>query len=131
MKEKYFNTLLIGDAFVLAVITILGFARHGELGSAGWRILTTLLPLMGGWYVISPFLGVYNPNRVSEFSQLWRPILGMLLAAPLAATLRGLWLNRPIIPVFVLVLGATVAVAILLWRLTFWIIFARTNRSDG
>jgi hypothetical protein len=40
----------------------------------------------------------------------------MIFAAPLAAVLRGLILNAAIIPIFVVVLGATSAFGILVWR---------------
>jgi hypothetical protein len=40
----------------------------------------------------------------------------MLFAAPLAALLRGLLLNAPIIPIFAVVLGATSAFGMLVWR---------------
>jgi hypothetical protein len=40
----------------------------------------------------------------------------MIFAAPLAAILRGLILNAPIIPIFVVVLAAISAFGMVLWR---------------
>jgi hypothetical protein len=40
----------------------------------------------------------------------------MLFAAPFAAILRGLILNAPIIPIFAIVLAATSALGMLIWR---------------
>ncbi|OGO13254.1 MAG: hypothetical protein A2Y93_05285 [Chloroflexi bacterium RBG_13_68_17] len=49
--------------------------------------------------------------------QLWRPVLAALLAAPLGAMLRGLWLNAPVLPVFAVVMGAVLGAAMFAWRL--------------
>ena len=57
--------------------------------------------------------------------QLWRPFWAMVLAAPLASWLRGVWLNAPIMPIFVLVLGGFSALGILAWRAVYALIFSR------
>jgi hypothetical protein len=44
----------------------------------------------------------------------------MLFAGPLAALLRGLILNASIIPVFAVVLSATSALGMLIWRGSFY-----------
>ena len=64
---------------------------------------------------------------LSDVKQLWRPVLAMVFAAPLAAVLRGLILNAPIIPIFAVVLAGTSAFAMLVWR---WLYFFinRKNR---
>jgi ABC-type xylose transport system permease subunit len=40
----------------------------------------------------------------------------MIFAAPLAAILRGLLINAPVIPIFAVVLSATSAFGMLIWR---------------
>lgn len=117
--------LFIGDLITLALVTVFGFATHGTLGSAGARLLTTFLPLLIGWLAASPALGVYDPRRVLDARQLWRPFWAMILAAPLAAWLRGAWLNAPILPIFVLVLGGFSALGVLGWRAAYILLFAR------
>jgi asparagine N-glycosylation enzyme membrane subunit Stt3 len=117
--------LLAGDILVLAVVTAVGFASHGTLGSAGARMLTTFLPVLAGWFMTAPFLGVYDPQRAADWRQLWRPFWAMLLAGPMAALLRGFWLNSPILPVFVVVLGGISALSILGWRLIYALLAAR------
>jgi len=121
----------IGDIITLALVTAIGFASHGTLDSAGLRMLTTFVPLVVAWYLIAPHLGVYDPSNVSEFRQLWRPFWAMILAAPLAAWLRGMLLNVAISPIFVLVLGGVSAVAILLWRLLYYYLATRRRDEDG
>ena len=42
--------------------------------------------------------------------------VAMLFAGPLAVVLRGLILNAPIIPIFAVVLSATSALGMMIWR---------------
>ena len=112
--------LLAGDIIVFAFVTLFGFASHGTLGSAGSRMLATWVPLWLAWLLIAPHLLVYREEITSEWNQLWRPLWAMILAAPFAAWLRGVWLGSPILPVFVVVLGGVSALAILAWRALFW-----------
>jgi hypothetical protein len=107
---------LVGDAIVLALVTVAGFARHNTLGSAGTRMLATFLPLLIAWLLVAPFVGAFDPEKLGDARQLWRPFWAMVLAAPLGALLRGLWLGQPIDPVFVIVIGGISALALLAWR---------------
>lgn len=79
-------------------------------------MLTTFLPVLAGWLLIAPFFGVYRKACVLEARHLWRPFYAMILAAPMAAFLRAAWLGRPVIPIFVVVLGGVCALAMLAWR---------------
>jgi hypothetical protein len=117
--------LIAGDLLVLLFVTIFGFATHGELGSAGLRVLTTFVPLVVAWALVAPHLGAFDLEKTSQSSQLWRPFWAMVLAGPWAAWMRGALLNAPIIPVFVVVLGGICALALLVWRFLFWAIYAR------
>ncbi|MGH9429260.1 MAG: hypothetical protein ACRD2L_23505, partial [Terriglobia bacterium] len=53
---------------------------------------------------------------------LWRPALAALFAAPLAAVLRGLMLNTPIIPIFAVVLGVTSTLGMVVWRALYFLL---------
>jgi hypothetical protein len=128
MNAQPRTILIIGDLIALILVTIWGFATHGELGTAGTRMLTTFVPLSIAWAAVAPFLGLYDPSRAKDLRQIWRVLWAGVLAGPLAAWLRGVWLNAPIIPIFVLVLGGVGAVGILIWRLLY-VFFAR--RSAG
>lgn len=127
-KSKHISALGIlvaGDILVLLLVTIFGFATHGELGSAGLRMLTTFVPLVVAWALVAPHLGVFDLEKSSQAGQLWRPFWAMVLAGPLAAWLRGTLLNAPIVPIFVVVLGGICAIALFLWRLLYWAVYAR------
>ena len=103
MKKR--AALILGDIIVSGVITLIGFATHGELSLASLpRMLTTFLPLLAGWFLTSPWLGLFDPQNIS-YSIFWRVPLAMLLAAPLASILRAALLDESAIPLFTLVLG--------------------------
>ena len=123
--------LIGGDIVALAIVTIVGFASHGTAGSAGIRMLTTFFPLLAAWLLIAPHLKVYDLEVVIDGRQLWRPFWAMILAAPMAAWLRGLILNSPILPLFVIILGGVGALTILAWRGLYWIVLMRLKRIDG
>lgn len=122
--------LLVGDLLAVLVVTWVGFLDHyGNL--QGWRWLTTFLPVLAGWAVIAPWLGVYDGELSISARQVWRPVLAAFLAAPLAATLRGLWLNAAILPIFVIVLGLTNALGFLIWRLLWIGVLRWSSRRAG
>lgn len=122
--------LIAGDLLAAFIVTAVGFLDHyGNL--QGWRWLSTFIPLAVAWALIAPWLGVYRPEVACRARQVWRPVLGAILAAPLAATLRGFWLNGAILPVFVLVLGLTNGLGIGVWRLVWSLLICRFNRNTG
>lgn len=111
------GALVVGDIFAILVVTLIGFATHGEADLSFLpRMATMFFPLAVSWFMLSPFLGLFQKDVTSSARQLWRPALAMIFAAPLAAVLRGLLLNAPIIPIFAVVLSATSAFGMLIWR---------------
>ena len=131
MCDRERIALIIGDIITLIIVTIIGFASHGTAGSAGTRMLTTLLPLAAAWFLISPHLKVYDKYLVFDWQQLWRPFWSMVLAAPMAAWMRGVILNSPILPLFVVILGGFSALGILAWRALFLLVLNRIKSRDG
>jgi hypothetical protein len=92
--------LIFGDALAIAIVTVTGFAAHGEADLFYLpRMLAAFLPLTAAWFLLAPWFGLFQPEVASNPRQLWRPALAMFFAAPFAAVLRGLWLNAPIIPI--------------------------------
>ena len=124
-------TLITGDIITLAIVTVIGFASHGTAGTAGSRMLTTFIPLVIAWFIIAPLLHSFDREVYLDIKQLWRPLLAMILASPMVAWLRGVLLNSPILPLFVIILGGVSAVGILLWRGIFWLVASRLKRVDG
>ena len=115
--------LILGDILTIALITLIGFATHGEVGAGSPspyivlpRMAAAFFPLTAAWFLLAPWFGLFQKEIISNPRQLWRPALAMFFAAPLAAILRGLILNTPIIPIFAVVLGGTSAFGMAVWR---------------
>jgi len=114
-KSKWI--LIAGDVIALAVITVIGFASHGETASSFVpRMLTTFIPLVISWFLIAPWLGLFEKQNTSDLKQLWRPPLAMLLAAPTTVILRAAMLNGVALPLFTIILGGSAALGMLVWR---------------
>jgi hypothetical protein len=126
-KESWI--LCTGDILAIAIVTLFGFATHGETALSFLpRMGAILIPLMISWFLLAPWLGLFQPEIISHLNQLWRPAFAILFAAPLAAVLRGLILNAPIIPIFVVVLGGTLALGMTLWRGIYFLLNRREHR---
>src|SRR5215208_1267252 len=117
--------LILGDLLAIAVVMFIGFGTHGEAGLSFLpRIAAIYFPLSISWFLLAPFLGLFQKETVENPKQLWRPLLSALFAAPLAAVLRGFLLNAPVIPIFAIVLGVTTAVGMVIWR-SVYLLFGR------
>ncbi|TAK14780.1 MAG: DUF3054 domain-containing protein [Anaerolineae bacterium] len=116
IKTDAGRLLLVGDILVLVLVTLSGFASHNTLGTAGTRMLTTMLPWTVGWFLIAPWLGLFDPDIVRETRELWRPFWALALASPLAAYLRGWMIGRPSSLVFTLVMIGVSGLAMVFWR---------------
>lgn len=126
MKNTHW--LILGDIFSIALVTVIGFATHGQTELALLpRMLTTFGPLALAWLLVAPFLGLFRPEITANPRQLWRPFLGMVFAGPLAALLRAFLLNTVVIPIFALVLSGSAGLGMLAWRSIWW----RLERSLG
>jgi hypothetical protein len=109
--------LVLGDIIALAIITVIGFATHSETDLSFLpRMMTTFIPLVVGWFLIAPWLGLFDAQYTTTPKQLWRPPLAMLLASPMTAVLRAAMLNAVALPLFALVLGGSAALGMLVWR---------------
>jgi len=119
--------LVLGDIIALVIITVIGFATHGETDLSFLpRMLTTFVPLVVGWFLIAPWLRLFDLQITSAPKQLWRPPLAMLLAAPMTVILRATMLNAVALPLFTLILGGSPALGMHIWRLLWY--FLATNK---
>lgn len=109
--------LILGDILAIALVTFVGFATHGEADLSFLpRMAASFFPVTVAWFLLAPFLGLFQRELTSTPKQLWRPALAMIFAAPFAAVLRGFLLNAPIIPIFAVVFASTSALGMFLWR---------------
>src|SRR5215217_299974 len=129
--------LILGDLLAIAIVTFIGFASHGEVG-AGLpspsilpRMAAIYFPLSVAWFVLAPFMGLFQQETITNPKQLWRPALTAFFAAPVAAVLRGFLLNAPVIPIFAVVLGVTTAVGMVLWRSVYFLVGRNIFRAKS
>jgi len=119
-------TLYAGDILVLLVTTLIGFATHNELKSEFFlRMVAAIVPLTVAWFLLAPWFGLFQPEIISNPKQLWRPVLAMIFAAPLAVVFRGLILNSAILPIFAIVFGATSALGMVIWRGIYFLLYRK------
>jgi hypothetical protein len=119
------SILILGDLLAIALVTLIGFATHGEAELSFLpRMAALFFPLSISWFLLAPSLRLFQGETISNPKQLWRPALAMIFAAPLAAVLRGFILSAPIIPIFAAVLAGTSALGMAIWRLI-WYMFVR------
>jgi hypothetical protein len=124
MKNK--NILIIGDILALAIVTVIGFTTHGEANTAFLpRMAAALIPICIAWFLIAPWLGLFDAEIISAPRMLWRPALALLFAGPLAVVVRGLILNATVIPIFAVVLSSTSALGMIIWRWIYILIAKR------
>jgi hypothetical protein len=118
--------LILGDVIAIALVTVIGFASHGEFSAQFLpRMAASFVPLCIGWFLLAPQLGLFQHSVTRTVLQLWRPAFVMLFAGPLAALLRGIVLGAPVIPSFAIVLSLTAAVGLTLWRLLWVLVVPR------
>jgi Cu/Ag efflux pump CusA len=120
-------TLVAGDSLALAIITVIGFASHRETNiSFIPRMFTTFIPLVVSWFLIAPWLGLFDSQILANPKQLWRPLLAMLLAAPMTAVLRAAMLNAVALPLFTMILGGSAALGMLVWRTVWYQLYGKS-----
>ena len=111
------SILILGDTLAIALLTLIGFATHGEADvSFAPRMAVLFFPLTISWFLLAPALGLFKPEITSSTRELWRPALAMIFASSLAVVLRGFLLNAPIIPIFAAVLAGVSALGMVIWR---------------
>ncbi len=127
MNKK--TILILGDIISLAILTVIGFATHGETGFSFLpRMGVIWLPMLFGWFVLSPWFGLSDEQVIISPRNLWRIILVMLFVAPLAATVRAALLGAAMLPLFPLILGGSNAIGMMVWRWIYIFIARRAAR---
>lgn len=121
--------LIIGDILAIADITIIGFVTHGETEASYLpRMGTTFFPVLIAWFLITPWFGLFEAQVITNPKNLWRVALAVLFAAPFAAVLRSVLLDDDVLPLFVLILGGSNALGMMLWRWIYILIAQRIKK---
>ncbi len=129
LKKSTLIFLVAGDMLVVLAITLFGYHSHNQ-SLVGLHWMSTFLPVVFSWGLIAPWFGLYNAEVVKNPWQVWRILPALLLATPLAVLLRSLWLERPVIWIFVLVLGGILLLAFSIWRLL-WAFASGRQQENG
>ncbi|HEY5730360.1 MAG TPA: hypothetical protein VIS72_09940, partial [Anaerolineales bacterium] len=64
----------------------------------------------------APWFGLFQDKFSSKVPRHWRVVLAALFASTMAAFLRGMILGSDIPPVFILALGGSAALGMVVWR---------------
>lgn len=127
MNKK--TTLILGDILAIVILTLIGFATHGEIGLSFLpRMGTTFFPVLVSWFLAATWLDLFDERVISHPQLFWRILLAMLFAAPLATILRATLLHSAAQPFFVLVLGSTNALGMLIWRGIFFLVARKMGK---
>jgi hypothetical protein len=122
--------LLVDDAVAIFVVTFLGLSFHQMDAVLFERLPHTFIPYFVTWVIAAAGLQLYSNSVATQPSQLWRVPVGAAIAALPAAALRSLWLGTPLVPMFVLIMGVTVAVGLLLTRSIYAFIFGKQWQNN-
>jgi hypothetical protein len=127
MNKK--TTLILGDILAIAILTIIGFATHGEVGlSFISRMGTTFFPMLFSWFLAATWVDLFDERVISNPQLFWRILLAMLFAAPLAVILRAALLHSAAQPLFTLILGSVNAFGMLVWRGIFFLVARKMGK---
>lgn len=115
--------LVAGDFLAFLLFVWIGRSNHALALTDVGAVIWTAAPFMIAWFVISPWLGLFQ----IEISESWRKFLPrflvawVLLGGPLGLILRNIFLQRPliggIIPSFAIVTLLVTTLFLLIWRL--------------
>ncbi len=121
--------LAIGDALVFVIFAVIGMRSHKESLTVP-SVLVTAAPFAIGWFLVSPFIGVFRRRITSQPRKMsLRTVLAWLAAWPVGLLLRGI-INHEIPPLsFAIVTLITNTIFLQLWRVPFSL-FSRRGRVD-
>jgi len=118
-RRGHLTLLTIGDILVFIIFAVIGMRSHKEALTVP-SVLITAAPFAIGWFLVSPFIGVFRRNVTERVSRMsLRTLLAWLIAWPVGLILRGI-IRHEVPPVsFAIVTLITNAVFLQLWRVPF------------
>ena len=130
--------LIAGDLLVLLSFVWIGRSSHSlsitDIGAG----LFTALPFIIGWFAVTPWFGLYRQDACQNWRKLVpRLLIAVVIAILVSATLRALFLGRPIpggiMPTFTLIALSYIGLVTLVWRLGYiwWINRRKDKRLEG
>ncbi|MEX1247526.1 MAG: DUF3054 domain-containing protein [Anaerolineales bacterium] len=123
--------LLIDDGVAIFIVTFIGLQFHQMDTLFLERLPFTFIPFYAAWVLFAAALQLYAPARAAYWIDLWRVPAAAVLSALPAATLRAWWLGTPVVPVFVAVIGAALAIGLLVSRSIYILAFGGGRPKHG
>lgn len=115
--------LVIGDLLCFLIFVAFGRSSHGEASgfAAIPQIITTALPFIAGWFLVSPFVGAFRQKIMAQPKAMAiRTSLSWLLAWPAAMLFRGIFVDHGVPPLnFALIVLVFNMLLLLIWRWPF------------
>ena len=115
--------LVIGDLLCFLIFVALGRNSHGEASgfAAIPQIILTALPFIAGWFLVSPFVGVFRHKILAQpRAMAIRTALAWLLGWPIAMFLRGIFVDHGVPKIsFAFIVLLFNMLLLLLWRWPF------------
>jgi hypothetical protein len=117
--------LFLGDMCVFLLFVYMGRVEH-DLELSITSIFITALPFMLAWVVLGGLIGSFQYTAVKSVKDsLKKTTLAWLMAGMLGLVIRGILLQSiPALP-FVLVTLGLILVLLLVWRISFSILFVK------
>lgn len=124
MNKK--SILILGDVTAFIILTIVGFAAHGETGLSYLpRMAASFVPTGLAWFLLTPWFGLYDETVILNRKILLRIPLAFLFIAPFAVIVRSVWLGEPVSALFTLVLALSFGFGMTVWRWLYILIVKR------
>ena len=116
-------SLAIGDILVFVIFVIIGDTSHGKLSGFDsiLHIILVALPFIVGWFIVSPFMGMFRRDLLTQpRAMAMRTLWVWLPAWVVAMILRGIFFDHGVpAPVF-MVIALLFNLALLeIWRWPF------------
>ena len=131
MRKKVNINLFLGDIGIILLSSIIGGFTHDSFETNSWSLLITFLSWGLAWIIIAFWEKLYTKPIDGNYNRFWRPFWALIIISPLGGLIRGLILDRVILPIFVIVFGGICAVGLLIWRLLYFGLIERDSIERG
>jgi len=125
---KYQWGLISGDIIAIFLTVAIGFRNHETLNIFFQRFAFTFIPWTFSWLLIAPKFQLFDDPAQKLTAQIKKIIFAMVIASPLAAILRAAWLGSTALPFFALIMGASSALRLIIWRIIYSKLLSRSEQ---
>ncbi len=116
-------SLAIGDVMVFLIFVIIGDTSHGKLSGLAsiLHIILVALPFIAGWFIVSPFMGMFRRDILTQpRAMAVRTLWAWIPAWVIAMILRGIFFDHGVPGGAFMVIALLFNLALLeIWRWPF------------